>query len=122
MRRTLSLCALALLAVVPFGRSAPLDGPEWTRQRIAQGGTLELVRAFAGGQRATVIAIGDHRPVVNLTITVYDARDNVVARDEGSGPAGDFVAAVWYPPREGRYRVVLHNAGVEYNDVAIAVK
>jgi hypothetical protein len=117
------LVAIPLLGLgVSIGLGGPIDGPTWKTERVGAKGRKELVRTFAAGERACVIAIGDHKPVVELTLTVYDEKDEVVAQDRGTGEAGDFVAAIWYPPREASYRIVIDSPGVEYNDVAVSIK
>lgn len=130
MSRAILTCGLFLLALVPFGVAGPVSGPEHLSQkRVGANGNLEIVKEFVAGERACVIAIGDHKPVVPLKITIYDRDNKVVATDEGKetavedqpGPA-DYVAAIWYPPRTGPYRIVIHNSGVEYNDLYIAIK
>jgi hypothetical protein len=82
-------------------------------------GTAEFKEAFRGGRRACVIVKGDHRPVVDLAVFVYDANGRLVAKDEGRG---DFVTAIWYPPRDATYRIVIQSPGKDYNDCYIVVK
>jgi hypothetical protein len=74
---------------------------------------------FKGGERACVIALGDHTPIVDIILEVRDEEDQVVARyDRG----GDIVAAIWYPPQDGRYTIFVQNTGTVHNDIYIAVK
>jgi hypothetical protein len=77
------------------------------------------VLTFRGGERACVIARGDHKPVVALDVTVYDKDGAEVAKDASSK---DFVAVFWVPPRTAEYRIVVRNHGVEYNDVYVVFK
>ena len=129
MRRVLLACPL-LLAFVPFGFARPVEGQRYLEgRRIGARGSITLLHQFAGGERACVIAIGDHRPVVPLKITVYDDQENVVAQDAGTEVSigerpgtADYVAAIWYPPRDMNCRIVVESDGAEYNDVAISLK
>ncbi len=134
MRWIIALVGLALLAVAPFGSGAPVDGPSWSRKKVAGGsgageggaasqpGTLDFTKTFLAGQRACVIVIGDHDPVVDLEIQVFDAKGNLVAQDKGQGTARDYAAVMWYPPRQEPYRIVVSNYGSAYNVCSIAVK
>src|SRR5690349_10098846 len=130
MLRAISFGGVLLLALVTLGHTAPVTGPEHlVGKRVGAQGSTEILREFAGGERACVIAIGDHKPVVPLKIVVLDEANRVVAQDEGTDTrigeqAGnaDYVAVIWYPPRRGTYRIVIQNAGVEYNDLYIAIK
>ena len=49
---------------------------------------------------------------------VYDEANNLIMEDRGL----DFAAAMWYPPREAKYKVVVKNYGVEYNDMYLVFK
>jgi hypothetical protein len=124
MVRVLFPVGLLILALVPPGRGGPVDGTSWSTQRVPGGdpGTLQFSKAFVAGQRACVIVIGDHKPVVDVEIKVYDAKGKVVAEDRGQDPARDFVAAIWYPPRQETYRIEVRSYGKDYNDCSIAVK
>jgi len=104
--------------------SAPLDGPGAVQRRIPaavnnEPSMVELSFKFKGGVRTSVVARGDHKPVVPLDIFIYDANDKVVVKDESPT---DFAAVTWTPPRTAEYRIVIRNHGVEYNDVYIFLK
>ena len=133
MRRIGLLVGVLLLALVGGGRGGPVEGPDWFRKRVEKGivsggrvtepGSQVFSKTFAAGRRACVIAVGDHKPVVELSVEVFDSQGKLVAKDSGGeGEARDFVAAIWYPPREETYRILIKSYGEEYNDVAIAVK
>jgi hypothetical protein len=87
--------------------------------RLRAGGTYEFVDVFRGNQRACVIIEGDHNPIINLTVKVFDSAGKEVAVDNGGG---DVIAAMWYPPRTQEYRVVVGGDGAEFNDLDIVVK
>ncbi len=74
---------------------------------------------FRGGERACVIVIGDHEPGADLGVFIYDQEDQLVAEDRGGG---DFVAAIWYPPRDARYKIKVHNPSGKVNKCWIALK
>jgi hypothetical protein len=138
MRCLLPAALLGLVIATPWGMSAPLDGSKSFSQRIGaasqSGGQIEpapfeLKEKFKGGRRATILAIGDHKPVVPMAIFVYDSANQLVAKDESHG---DFVSAVWYPPRDGEYKIHIKHWGVDeyegdklirpgYNDVWVAI-
>lgn len=123
MMRAISLAVLLLLSTAPLTTSAPIEGLKYFKQkRIEPGAAFTLTLAYRGGERACVTAIGDHDPVQELAIVVTDAKGAVVATDRGKGPASDFVCAIWYPPRDGTYRIEVHNSGSIYNAVNISVR
>lgn len=118
-------CWTGLLATVAasWGHCGPVDGQSAGDHRIGKAGSepaaKEFVLTFRGGERACVIARGDHKPVVPLDVTVYDKDGVEVAKDASSK---DFVAAFWTPPRTAEYRIVVRNHGLEYNDVYVVFK
>jgi hypothetical protein len=132
MWRILVLGLYVSLGWVAVGSGAPLEGPSGATKRVPQGrpgeggkfepGTLEFSKDFAAGQRACVIAVGDHKPVVDVEIQVYDSKQNLIAQDKGQEPAKDFAAVIWYPPTQENYRIVVLSYGKEYNEVYIAIK
>jgi hypothetical protein len=84
---------------------------------------------FKGGERACVVVMGDHKPIVPITLVVTDARGQVVAREVSAKHAGDkhvlgddVAAVVWYPPRDGEYTITVRNHGEEYNDCWIVFR
>lgn len=121
-----TLLALTVLLLLPAALTVagPVDGQMSTHPNIdgasSEGPTpFELSMTFRGGERACVGALGDHRPIVPLDVTVYDKDGKVVAQDRSDQ---DFVVAFWTPPRTATYRIVVRNHGVEYNKVYIFVK
>ncbi len=132
MRCVLLPIGLVFLALVPFSRGAPVEGTSWAYRVIKEGsesdgkvtepGSLELSKVFVAGQKASVIVIGDHDPVVDVEIKVYDSKKNLVAHDRGKAPSQDFVAVMWYPPREERYQIVINSYGKIPNKCSVAVK
>ncbi|HYT95066.1 MAG TPA: hypothetical protein VEL76_40490 [Gemmataceae bacterium] len=84
---------------------------------------------FKGGQRACVVVMGDHRPIVPITLEIVDEAGKQVAFDApGKGidasdaPGNDIAAVIWYPPRDGDYTIHIGSPGVEYNDCWIAIR
>jgi hypothetical protein len=133
MRRTFFLGVFALLGLVPVGIGSPVEGPSASNKRVPAGtvgeggkitepGIYEFSKVYAAGQRACVIVIGDHKPVVDVEIKVFDSKNNLIVQDRGQEPARDFVAVMWYPPRQEIYRVAVHSYGKEYNECYIAIK
>jgi hypothetical protein len=120
MPRAVFLAALgAALTFGLAGSAGPIEGIWGSKVQIERSSKLELDKKFKGGERACVILVGDHEPVVDLAIYVYDEQHNLVAKDVGGG---DFCAAIWYPPRDATFHIVLENKGDEYNVCTLALK
>src|SRR4051794_13867937 len=116
MKRHLCLPAL-LLFLTGAALAGPVDGPtamkiEVPATKPSEVGETDLTRTFRGGERATVIIIGDHRPVVDLEVRVYEVKaggeGKLVTRDGGSG-GRDIIGVSWVPTRTGPYRIVIRN-------------
>jgi hypothetical protein len=117
MLRIVCSSLLLMLLAVACTDAGPVDGSFSKKYRMrpkgAESATVELTFKFQGGRRAFVVAQGDHKPSVPLELTVYDADDKVVGRDE-SGT--DFLAVFWVPARTASYRIVLRNLGDKHYD------
>jgi hypothetical protein len=123
MRSTI-LPAAAVLAVVGIGlvalRAEPVGGPQFIEpfaipaaEKGGEPGEASMEFQFEGGKPARVIVVGDHKPVADLQIFVYEMSEKgiegkVVAHD-GGPEQGDRVGVVWYPPRTATYRIVVKN-------------
>ena len=72
---------------------------------------------FQGGERACVIALslGDMAP--NITLTIHDSLDRLVAEDQGRR-----TAVIWYPPRTGEYKIGIRSASSQESSIYLAVK
>lgn len=101
-------------APVRGGFSVPRD-----KLRIDPGEVFSFKETFRGGQRACILAEGDHRPVVDIKIQVFDANGKLVAED---ADGGDYVAAIWYPPRDAEYRISVQHNGFEWNEIRLVLK
>ena len=93
--------------------------------RSSEPGEAAIKHEFNGGQRASIVVTGDHRPVVDLKILIFDdATGKLVAQDGGGG---DIVGVSWIPPRKGFYRIVIRNPSEfvaeknPYNDCTVAI-
>jgi hypothetical protein len=139
MTRTFGLILVGItgLLYAGLGEAGSVKGPVAFGAKIGPKGTLILSKAnagdltkFKGGRRACVIVKGDHNPIVPVTVEILDEKDNVVARDDPAAGAtspgakgNDLAAVIWYPPRDGHYRIRIHNHGVEiYNDCYIVIQ
>jgi hypothetical protein len=131
MRWLVCMVLLGCAAAYPL-LAGPIDGPHTKQVRIEAGplgpgdkptpGKRAFQFEFRGGERACVIAVGDHKPVVPMAIVVVDEKMTTVAEDYGSEQVPDFVAAIWYPPRTAKYTVIVQSVGKEYNEVYLTVR
>ncbi len=121
MKRSIVFLAIILpLLLVALGTGSPLSGKRnLGRKRIEGDSNLIIREKFRGGERACVMVKGDHNPVVDLGVYVYDEKDQLVAQDEAGG---EYVAAIWYPPRDAVYKIRIHNTGERYNACYISLK
>ncbi len=112
MRLIFTLTAAALMAfsaLTPVGRSAPIDGVVARKFEVPSEG-LTMTKRFRGGERASVQVIGDHKSASVVHIAVHDDKKNLVAEDKGRElPIADIAAVLWYPPRDGDYRITISN-------------
>jgi hypothetical protein len=103
--------------------ASPLQGQAALQKKVLGGEVLQFKLKFKGGQRACVIVIGDHRPVVSLDLKVEDDKGKLIGQDKYGG---DFCAVIWYPPRDAEYVIsvaVPHNGSEEdFDTLYIAVK
>ena len=82
----------ALLALVPFGVSSPIDGTYGKKNDLSTQ-PWRVTRTFQGGERAAVFALGDRadEELIGVHIKVFDAKGKLVAEDSGSSKlVGDF--------------------------------
>ena len=100
----------SLIAATVF--AGGVAGPRHMRLNVpasqtGEPGEASIKQEFKGGQRASIVVLGDHRPVVDLKIQVFeDSSGKLVAQDGGGG---DVVGVSWIPPRKGFYRIVVQN-------------
>ena len=124
MRRILALAFFCSMALAPFGVSSPIDGSFSDGEPLSPGKAYQRTKIFRAGERACVLAIGDTKTaVVNLEVYVFDQKGNLVASDKGGETlAGDFICVIWYPPRDGEYRIEVRNPSAFVKSCYIAVK
>ena len=73
----LAACLIAGLFVVPI-LAGPVDGPkEYLEHPVPaskpnEPGEMEMTIEFKGGERASIIVLGDHKPPADLEIRVYE--------------------------------------------------
>jgi hypothetical protein len=118
---------IAVLGVVAALRAGPVGGPQPLQPlkvpaaaREGEFGEEETVVRFEGGKPARVIVVGDHKPVADLELFVYEVSakgvDGKLVAHDGGPEQGDRVGVVWYPPRTGSYRIVVRNPARETKD------
>jgi hypothetical protein len=115
-----------LMILLMTARSAPIGGSWQTtpRAKVEPKQPWSQTFAFRGGERAAVLAIGDHNESgIRLQVAVFDGKGALVAEDKGGSElASDYVGLVWYPPRDGEYRIDVSHNGAGVNKVYIAIK
>lgn len=73
-----------------------------------------------GGRRTVAFVLGDHQPVVPVSIQVLDSQNRLVAEHR---PNRDVGAVVWYPERRARYTIAVKNLGTTtYNQLTVIVR
>jgi len=129
MRQSLVITA-AFLMLTAVGlvslRAGPVGGPQFVQQfKIPAAekdapGEEEMTVRFEGGRPARVIVVGDHKPVTDLELFVYEVsekgREGKQVAHDGGPMQGDRVGVVWYPPRAGNYRIVVRNPAPKSKD------
>jgi hypothetical protein len=117
-----------LAALTDFGSAAPVKGPISGYQKIEAGSKLRFALTYKGGERACVIVKGDRDPPVNLTISVFELKEDpatkrtaetLVAKDD---LGTDLCSVIWYPPRTGPYAVEISSDSPVWNKIWLAVK
>src|SRR5437764_1261501 len=113
----LAVAAAVLLGVAPTAGS-PVKGHYREPPAVSQQGpdravlnplsSYTFTDTFRGNERACIVIEGDHKPVMDLKVTVRDELNNVVAQDLAGG---DFVSAIWYPTQTQRYTVTITGNG-----------
>lgn len=123
MRRFVCLTVLILVALTPVGITSPTDGVSGKHVELAPATVKVFTKTFRGGERACVLAVGGQAgAATNLQIEVRDQNNVRVGIDEGSGLVGDCVAVIWYPPRDGAYRIELRNTGAVPSNPYFVIK
>ena len=117
--RCLLLTALAALGTVDLVISSPVNGGRSMRERIGPSAEMTIVERFRGGARACVIVQGDHDPIVDVDVHIFDEKGKLVAKDDSGG---DLVAVIWYPPRDGNYTIRIKNHGTIENICYVSLK
>jgi hypothetical protein len=129
MTRKVTLAILGILLLAAGSAdSGPLGGPyqepkrrgyEKGRGKLEAGQVYQFRDVFRGNQRACVIVEGDHEPVMNLKLQVFDGQNQLVAQDVAGG---DIVAVIWYPPKTQTYTITVTSNGNTWNGLDIVVK
>ncbi|MEI7685111.1 MAG: hypothetical protein WCL32_08800 [Planctomycetota bacterium] len=115
---TSKIAALSLMAALAMGvaSAGPVSGPKSTKFEVPASkeegvpGENDYLVECRGNEKTSVIVQGDHDPVADLELLVYEVlgnnKDQLVARDVG---ARDILGVIFTPPRTGMYRVVVRN-------------
>ena len=129
-----ALCAALAVMSLTAGAtwSGPVKGassPGKVQVPSAEGGSpgeSAITVPFRANERAAVIIRGDHNPVADLEIVIFEAGGNGQPVAHGKG-SKDLVAAVWTPLRTGEYRILFRNSAPfsksnPYNECYVAFK
>jgi hypothetical protein len=116
------LAVVFVVSLVRLAEPFPHRGSYLTSVKVQPGEKPTVIEErFRGGERACVILEGDHDPVMDVYVEVYDEQNRRVAFDHAGG---DICAVVWYPPRDGKYRIEVSlekNAGI-WNRVRVVAR
>jgi hypothetical protein len=119
-RVTFLLAGVLPLLLVALSSSSPLTGKRNLGvKRIEGTDFITFKEKFRGGERACILVKGDHNPVVDLAVAVYDENDRLVVKDDAGG---EYVAAIWYPPRDAVYKIKILNSGTQHNMCYVSLK
>jgi hypothetical protein len=120
-KATLCPGTMALLCLAGLGSGSPVEPVKWRPITLEPGLGLLETRIFKGGERASVIGIGQGATFLGLY--VYDEHGNCVTWDDiGTSSTKDDVAVEWFPPTTAPYTLELRNFGVAMNKVDWAVR
>lgn len=121
------ILAMVVLVMVAFGGAVggPVLGPKRVSdfrvpasQTPGVPGENDYAVECRGNEKTSVMVMGDHRPVVDLELLVFEVlgngEDKLVARDVGTK---DIVGVVFTPPRTGMYRIVVRNPSTFQKDI-----
>jgi hypothetical protein len=129
MRRAALVVSIAgLLAAGHFGTAGPVGGPVGRYAKLEPGSTLRFAAQFKGGERACVIVKGDHDPPMDITITVFEIKEDPASKQQSLVPVakdnagGDLCSVIWYPPRTAQYAVEISSHGSVWNKIWLAVR
>lgn len=90
-------------------------------QRIDGRRVRAYVEAFKANERALVIVSGSYNSC--LSVYVFDAQGNCVAKDDMSDPqTADDLITEWIPLEQARYSIEVRNAGVASNEFQMALR
>jgi hypothetical protein len=89
----------------------------------------EFVLECRANERTSILIKGDHKPVCDLEVLVYEvspgkAEGRLIARDKGTR---DLIGTTWVPPRTATYRIVIRNPSMftkenPYNSCYVTIK
>ena len=112
----IGLLLLGLMAVTPLSlHGGPSGGT--VRTPIPTARNEDLSGDISRRPGACFIALALGKQPHTITVTVYDAQDKVVGSDDGKR-----TAVIWYPPRDGEYRIEIRGSSTEERACYIAVK
>jgi hypothetical protein len=121
-KATLSTVILILFCFAGFSGGAAVEPMQPRLGLMLEPGLSVLASwKFKGGERASVIGIGQGSTALGLYI--YDEHGNCVTWDDmGTAKTKDDVAVEWFPARTAFYTVELRNFGVAMNRLDLAVR
>jgi hypothetical protein len=128
--------ALVAALAVPLADGSPIKPVETTKVEVPASrqpgvpGETDMIVECRGNQRTAVLLKGDHRPVGDLEVLVFElpkgsGPEKLIAHGKGTK---DLVGVVFVPDRAGPVRIVFRNHAEykekinPYNECYLAVK
>jgi hypothetical protein len=132
MRHWLGLALFTLLLAAPWGATSPVQpsDPQLKMPLAGYSSVLSIVPC-KGGERTVAVAATISNRAVLLSLYVFDAHGNCIARDEfddrappreNRRPATDAAAVEWFPPTTGPYTVELRNLSPDSCVLQMAIR
>lgn len=102
---------MAIIASVENNQTkSPVGGEKYSYDRVEAYSTDSYTIKFWGGERATVMVIGDGD--TDLDLYIYDSNGNLIKSDTDYS---DNCVCTWYPKWTGYFTIRIKNRGSVYN-------
>jgi hypothetical protein len=120
MHRILALGLFGIMILTPLSVGSPIDG-SFSKRTDLRDDAYSVTKTFRAGERASVLAFAIREAPTSLHISVFNAKNELVAEDKADGSlAGNIGGVIWYPSEDGEYRIEVRMPGVR--EIYVAVK